>query len=139
MPLLQALASKMITTDFDKFSFHDASVEEIARSPGVISIDFEGAFMSNEHPEANGVDWFIDKGILHLSNVTSELPLFWYDDIEGRPHPEPELPIDEIMNLDFDGSKFEFGGFFKHEPWVQWTVNATRFKIEIKSKHLAKS
>jgi len=129
----------MITKDFDKFNFHDASIEKITRYTGVISIDFKGVFMSKEHPESDGVNWFIDKGVLQLCNVTSELPLFWYDDIEGKPHPEPELPIDEIMNVGFDGNVFEFRGFLRHTPWVQWTVNATQFKLEMKSKYLAKN
>jgi hypothetical protein len=129
----------MITTEFDKFSFHDSSVEKVDRSPGIISIEFENAFMSKDHPEANATDWLIDSGVLHLCNVTSEVPLFWYDNIEGKPHPEPQLPIDEIMNLEFNGKQFEFGGFLKSEPWVQWLVNATEFKIEIKGKHVAHS
>ena len=129
----------MITTEFDKFSFHDSSVEKIDRTAGMISIEFENAFMSKDHPEANGTDWQIERGVLHLCNVTSEVPLFWYDNIEGKPHPEPQLPIDEIMKLEFDGKQFEFGGFLKSEPWVQWQVNATGFQIEIKGKHVAHS
>jgi hypothetical protein len=77
----------------------------------MISIQFENAFMNKVHPDANGTDWLIDSGVLHLCNVTSETPLFWYDDIEGKPHPEPLLPIDEIMKVEFNGSQFEFGGF----------------------------
>lgn len=129
----------MITSEFDKFSFHDAAVEKISRENGIISIKFEGAFMSKDHSASGGIDWVIDQGILHLCNVSKELPLFWYDNVEGKPHPKPEFPIDEIMNLDFNGQVFEFGGFLNREPWVQWQVNATEFKIEITCKHAAHS
>ncbi|MFC3195949.1 hypothetical protein ACFODZ_16965 [Marinicella sediminis] len=129
----------MITTNFDKLSFHDASIEKIDRKPGEISIEFEGAFLSKEHPDSKGEDWVIESGVLHLLNVTDELPLFWYDDKEGKPHPSPDFPIDEVMNLDFNGDTFEFGGFLNREPWVQWVVNATGFKIEIKGSHSAYS
>ena len=129
----------MITTDFDKLSFHDATIEGITRGLRVISIEIEGAFMSKEHPKAEGIDWFIDKANLQLCNVTSEWLLFWHDDIEGKTHPQPELPLDEIMNLNFDGSTFEFGGMLKSIPWVQWTINATEFKLDIRTKHTGKS
>ena len=129
----------MITTEFDKLSFHDAAVENITRSNSTISIEFEGAFLSKEHPSAGGKDWIIEKGILHLRNVSKEVPLFWYDNIEGKPHPEPELPLDEITNLDFNGVLFEFRGFLNREPWVEWQVYATEFEIEIKEKHIVHS
>lgn len=129
----------MITSDFDKFSFHDTAVKKITRSSCTISIEFEGAFMSKEHPESCGSDWTIELGVLHLCNVSQEMPLFWDDNIEGKPHPNPELPLDEITNLEFNGSLFDFDGFLNREPWVQWQVYATAFKIEITGKHLARS
>ena len=132
------LAEKeMITTNFEKLSFHDASIGKVDREPGAISIEFEGAFLSKEHPYSNGEDWVIECGVLHLLNVSSELSLFWYDDNAGKSHPTPDFPIDEVMKLDFDGKTFEFGGFLNHEPWVQWVINATEFKIDIKGKHKA--
>lgn len=129
----------MITSEFDKFNFHDAAVNKITRGKGSISIEFEGAFMSKEHSESGGNDWVIDQGVLHLGNVSKEVPLFWYDNIEGKPHPSPELPLDEITNLEFNGVLFDFGGFLNREPWVQWLVYATEFKIEIKGMHVAHS
>lgn len=129
----------MITSEFDKFSFHDAAVDKVTRSNGTISIEFEGAFMSKEHPESGGSDWAIDNGVLHLCNVSKEVPLFWYDNIEGKPHPNPVLPLDEITTLEFNSSLFDFGGFLNREPWVQWQVYATAFKIEIKGKHIEHS
>ena len=129
----------MITSEFDKFSFHDAAVDKITRGDGTISIEFEDAFMSKEHSESGGKDWIIDQGVLHLGNVSKEVPLFWYDNIKGKSHPSPELPLDEITNLEFNGVLFEFGGFLNREPWVQWQVYATKFKIEIKGKHVAHS
>ncbi|WP_353669145.1 hypothetical protein [Marinomonas sp. THO17] len=95
--------------------------------------------MSKEHSDSGGNDWIIDQGVLYLGNVSKEVPLFWYDNIEGKPHPSPELPLDEITNLEFNGELFEFGGFLDREPWVQWQVYATEFKIEIKGKHVAYS
>ena len=127
----------MIKSEFDKFSFHDAAVEKITRGDGSISIEFEGAFMSKDHSESGGNDWIIDQGVLHLSNVSKEVPLIWYDNIDGKPHPSPEFPLDEITNLEFNGELFEFGGFLEREPWIQWQVYATEFKIEIKCKQLA--
>jgi len=129
----------MITSEFEKINFHDASVAKITRGKGTISIEFESAFMSKKHSESDGNDWIIDHGVLHLCEVTKEVPLFWYDNNEGKPHPEPELPLDEITTLEFDGNVFHFGGFLKHEPWVEWQVYATNFKIEINSKHVAHS
>ena len=66
----------MIITDFEKFSFHDASVEKFSRVQEWILIEFEDAFMNKYHPRSNDEDWFIDLGLLHLCNVTSESPLF---------------------------------------------------------------
>lgn len=129
----------MITSEFDKISFHDTAVGKITRGNGSISIEFKGAFMSKEHSQSGDNDWIIDQGVLHLCNVSKEVPLFWYDNIEGKPHPTPELPLDEITNLEFNGELFEFGGFLNREPWVQWQVYATEFKIEIKSNHVAHS
>ena len=107
----------------------------VTRSNGVVSIEFLGAFMDKSHPDSGGVDWVIDKGVLHICNVTKEVSLFWYDNIEGKKHPKPEIPLDEITTLGFDGRLFEFGGFLNHEPWVQWQIYATNFKIEIIGKH----
>ena len=45
----QALAENMIITDFEKFSFHDASVEKFSRVQEWISIEFEDAFMNKDH------------------------------------------------------------------------------------------
>jgi len=129
----------MITSEFEYFSFHDAAVDKITRAGGTISIKFEGAFMSKNHSASGGEDWVIDQGVLHLCNVSKEVPLFWYDHIEGKPHPKPELPLDEITTLVFNGELFDFGGFLKREPWVQWQVYATGFKIEVKGKHVAHS
>jgi hypothetical protein len=129
----------MITAEFDNFSFHDATVSNVNRKPNSISIVFENAFMSKGHSESEDKDWNIDSGVLHLSNVSKELALFWYDNIEGKPHPEPELPLDVIMNLDFDGKIFKFGGFLNNEPWAEWQVYATEFKIEINSRHVVHS
>ncbi|MEL4246938.1 hypothetical protein [Shewanella xiamenensis] len=95
--------------------------------------------MRKEHPESGGNDWIIDQGVLHLVNVSKEVPLFWYDETEGKVHPSPEQPLDEITNLEFNGELFEFGGFLNREPWVQWHVYATEFAIEIKGKHIVHS
>ena len=109
----------MIITNFKKISFHDASVEKFSRVQEWISIEFEDAFMNKDHSRSNDEDWFVDSGLLHICNVTSESPLFQYDNVEGKQHPELELPIEEIMNLEFNGNVFEFGGFLKNEPWLQ--------------------
>ncbi|WP_461535282.1 hypothetical protein [Spongorhabdus nitratireducens] len=129
----------MITSEFDKFCFHDARVIEITRDNGSISCEFESAFMSKDHPESGGNDWVIDQGVLQLCNVSKEVALFWYDSIEGKSHPRPELPLDEISSLEFNGAVFDFGGFLNREPWAQWLVYASEFKIEIKSKHIESS
>jgi hypothetical protein len=76
----------MITTNFEKLSFHDSSIENISRVEDSIIIEFEGAFLSKDHPDSGGCDWWIDEGILRLLNVAGEEAKFWYDDKEGKPH-----------------------------------------------------
>jgi len=125
----------MITTDFEKLSFHDSSIERIDRTDDSIEIEFKGAFLSKDHPNSGGCDWWIDEGILKLLNVTGEESKFWYNDKEGKPHPKPEFPIDEIMNLDIEGEYFKFGGFLEREPWVEWYVKSSKFEVEIVTKH----
>lgn len=125
---------KMITTDFDKLSFHDALIESIQKEEGIISIRFKGGFMSKNHPDSEGKEWEIRNGVLHFCNVSKEVPLFWYDDVKGQPHPQPDFPLDKIMDIEFDGTKFEVGGYLDSEPWVQWFVYASEFKVEIIEK-----
>jgi len=78
----------MITTDFEKLSFHDSSIENINRIGDSIIIEFKGAFLSKDHPESGGHDWWIDEGKLTLLNVAGEEAKFWYDNKEGKPHPK---------------------------------------------------
>jgi len=129
----------MIHSHFDKLSFHDASIEKIVRADGSIVIEFKGAFLSSEHPESNGSNWVIEEGVLTLTGVTSEKTLFWYDDKEGKAHPSPDLPLDEIMELKYSDSMFSFAGFLDKEPWAEWFVGATGFNISITAKSIPSS
>ena len=125
----------MITTDFDKLSFHDSSIEKTERIENTIAIEFKGAFISKDHPDSEGRDWWVNEGKLRLLNVFGEEAKFWYDDKEGKPHPKPEFPLDEITNLDIESGFFKFGGFLEREPWVEWNVKANQYEIEVISKH----
>jgi hypothetical protein len=120
---------KSITTDFQHISFHDASLDKIVRRPGVVSIEFCGAFVSKEHPAALGRDWTIERGTLELLKVRGEEALFWYGDRVSMPHPEPDFPLDEVMHVKFDGTRFAFDGFLKNVPWYTWSVVATDFSL----------
>lgn len=125
----------MITTDFDKLSFHDSSIENIERDGSSLTIEFKGAFLSKDHPDSKGRDWWIDEGRLRFLNVSGEEAKFWHDNKEGKAHPKPEFPLDEITNLDIEDGQFKFGGFLEREPWVEWNVKATEYEIEVISKH----
>ncbi len=124
----------MITTEFEKLDFHDASIDSINREEKNISIRFSGALLRKEHSNSDGDNWKIDQGILCLFSVSSEESIFWYGNQEAKPHPEPEFPLDEITILEFDGSIFKFSGFLRGEPWMTWNVTAKSFEVEIIEK-----
>ncbi len=130
----------MITTEFEKLDFHDASIDSIDREEKNISIRFSGALLRKEHSYSGGNDWNIDQGILRLLTVLNEESIFWSGNQEAKPHLEPEFPLDEITNLEFDGSIFKFSGFLKREPWMTWNVTANSFEVEIieKSNHVGR-
>ena len=90
-----------LTTDFDKLGFHDASIENIERQSGSITIEVKGAFISKEHPCSDGQDWTVEKAKLVILGVTEERAAFWDDDKAAKEHPEPEFPLDEIMHAHF--------------------------------------
>ena len=124
----------MISSHYENLSFHDASIENIERGEGFISLKIKGVFISKEHPDSKGIDWFVEEGILKLSEVTSERATFWDDDKEAKQHPEPEFPLDEIMNSSFNGEVFSFDGFLKTEPWYEWFVSCRSFELISLSK-----
>jgi hypothetical protein len=125
---------RMISNHYEKLSFHDAFIKSIERSEGVVNIVVEGAFLSEEHPSSGGENWFIEEGILKLTGVEKESAAFWNDEKEAQPHPEPEFPLDEIMNSSFNGEVFSFDGFLKTEPWYEWSVYGSGFEFIVLKK-----
>ena len=120
---------EIISSGFELLSFHDTSIDSVVREPRVVTIEFSGAFLSKVHPAACGINWHIELGTLILSGVTGEEALFWYGDRVSKPHPKPDLPLDEIMNASFDGKRFAFDGFVNNEPWYEWLVEADAFSL----------
>ena len=47
----------------------------------------------------------------------------------SEPHPEPNFPLDEVMQASFDGVRFTFQGFLRGAPWYEWIVVADRFRM----------
>lgn len=77
----------VISNHFDKLSFHDAAIKRIERGEGVVSLFVEGAFISEDHPRAEGMNWFVEEGILKLVGVQNENAAFWDDEKYAKPHP----------------------------------------------------
>lgn len=125
----------IISTDFDKLSFHDASIEKIDRTNDEIHISFEGGVVGKKHPDAHNCEWVIERGILKLLGVSNEEAKYWDDTKQGKPHPSPQLPLDEIMSVSFDGEIFTFEGFLETQPWYEWFVKGNGFELEVLSKH----
>ena len=122
-----------LTTDFDKLGFHDASIENIERQSGSITIDIKGAFISKEHPCSDGQDWIVEKAKLEILGVTEERATFWDDNKTAKEHPEPEFPLDEIMHAHFVEGVFSFDGFKETVPWYEWFITANSFVLEVNS------
>lgn len=120
-----------ISTDFDKLSFHDAGIENIVREEDCILISINGAFISKEHPQAGGKDWFVESGTLKLLGVIFEEAKYWDDTKAAREHPQPEMPLDEIMHASFENGVFHFDGFRETVPWFEWFVTAQGFTLEV--------
>ena len=120
-----------ITSEFNKLSFHDASVEGIERQSGSISLQIKGAFISKEHPASRGQDWKVNEAKLTILGVTEERATFWDDDKAAKEHPEPEFPLDEIMNASFIEGVFSFDGFKETVPWYEWFITANSFVLEV--------
>ncbi|ROQ19480.1 hypothetical protein EDC38_0062 [Marinimicrobium koreense] len=120
-----------ITSDFDKLSFHDAGIAKIVREDGCILISIEGAFISSDHPQAGEKDWVVESGTLKLLGVISEEAKYWDDTKAAREHPQPEMPLDEIMHASLENDVFHFDGFRGSVPWFEWFVTAQGFALEV--------
>jgi hypothetical protein len=119
----------VIRDRFENLSLHDASIEKIERSGNRVTIRFCGAFISKDHPESNGEDLVVEDGQLIIDGVTSEETKFWDDTRSPKEHPEPEFPLDEIMNASFKNGVFHFDGFKDSVPWYEWFVHANSFEL----------
>jgi len=123
-----------ISSNFEKLSFHDSGIENIVRDSDRIRIEMENVFLSREHPESKGEDKLLNKCTLHIISVESEKAFYWDDDKSGKEHPEPNLPLDEIMNAKFENGIFHFDGFKNSNPWYEWFIKAESFELEIHEK-----
>jgi hypothetical protein len=121
----------MISTKFENLSFHDASIESIERKSDSIIVKLCGVFVSREHPWAQGKDWTFDVATLKLLGVSGEEAKFWDDTKAPKVHPEPDMPLDEIMHAKFENGIFHFDGFKETMPWYEWFVTADRFELEM--------
>lgn len=121
-----------LTTDFDKLSFHDASIEKIERQAGTVILNIKGCFISKEHPGSENQDWRVEEARLEILGVTEEKAIYWDDDKAAKEHPEPEFPLDEIMHADYVNGVFSFDGFKETVPWYEWFITAKSFIFEIK-------
>ena len=121
-----------LTTDFDKLEFHDASIEKIERQSGAIILEIRGAFISKEHPGSENQDWNVEEARLEILGVTEERAKSWDYDQVAKEHPEPEFPLDEIMNAHYVDGVFSFNGFKETEPWYEWFITARSFILEVK-------
>lgn len=122
-----------LSTDFDKIGFHDASIEKVERQPGSIVLELKGGFISREHQNSKGHDWNVEEARLEIRGVTEEKAIFWDDDKIAKDHPDPDLPLDEIMNANFKEGVFLFDGFKKTEPWYEWMISASSFILEVRN------
>lgn len=122
-----------LTTDFDKLGFHDASIENIERQTESVILEIKGAFISKEHPGSGGQDWKVEEARLKILGVTEERAMYWDDTKRAKEHPEPEFPLDEIMNANFVDGVFSFDGFKKTVPWYEWFITGHSFILEVKS------
>ena len=59
--------------------------------------------------------------------VSAEL---WTDSVAPKVHPNPELPLDEIMNNSVVGNVLELGGFTGASDWAVWRIRASSFIIK---------
>jgi len=121
-----------LTTDFEKIGFHDASIENIEREGNSILLELKGAYISKEHPKSGDQDWSVEEAQLRILGVTGERATFWDDDKSAKEHPEPEYPLDEIMNANFKNGVFSFDGFKDTESWYEWFITANTFSFEVK-------
>ena len=123
----------IITSDFNKLCFHDASIDKVSRDEHCTTIKIFGVFISKEHPQAQGKDWAEKSCILKFHGVENEEAKYWDDTKTAKPHPEPEMPLDEIMNASLKDGVFHFDGFKESVPWFEWIVTAQGFSLEVVS------
>jgi hypothetical protein len=120
-----------IDEQFELIYFHDASIDGASRVGGDLVLNISGAFLSSNHPQSNGKDWSIEKAELHFEHVSEEVAKFWDDTKAPKPHPEPELPLDEIMEAKYEDGYYVFSGFKNTVPWSEWHIKSTHFILNI--------
>lgn len=120
-----------IGTNFRNMSFHDASIESISRVDGKITMDLIGVYIGRDHPQSERKDWFAESCTLVLFGVKWEEAKYWDDDKAPKPHPEPDVPLDEIMNAKHENGVFHFDGFKNSIPWYEWFISAEGFELTV--------
>ena len=97
--------------EFELIHFHDASIDDASRDGSNLILTISGAFLSSKHPQSEGKDWSIEKAELCFEHVSEEIAKFWDDTKTPKPHPEPKLPLDEIMEARFENNYYMLSGF----------------------------
>ena len=118
-----------ITANFNQLSFHDSTIESVTRDNGEIEITFEFVVVAPEHPQGNGSLIEIRNAKLKLLGVSSEKALIWHDDKEPLNHPNPNIPVNEVMHGTLKEEGFHFDGFWQPNDWSEWFIVAKGFML----------
>lgn len=116
-----------ISRNFNQLSFHDASVLSIERGDEKIEVFFDFIIVVPEHPDAKGKMVELRNAKVTFLKIKSERALIWYDDKSQRDHPNPDVPVDEIMNSTQKGEYFHFDGFWQRTDWTEWYIYTDNF------------
>ncbi|WP_028762908.1 hypothetical protein [Shewanella colwelliana] len=116
---------------FEKLDLHDASIEKVERLGDDVILSIRGVLVLKDHPMSQGDNLFIEDCKLKIVGVSSEVAKFWENDVAPISHPEPDYPLDEIMNASFENGVFHFDGFKNTTPWYEWFLHANGFELDV--------
>ena len=118
-----------LSSYFNHLGFHDASIESVLREDDRVEVRFDFVIIASEHPEADGRVIEIKGAKVIFTQVTSEKAVIWHDDKSPIEHPNPDIPILEVMHGTQHDDCFHFDGFWQSDDWSEWYIYSNNFVL----------
>ncbi len=128
-----------ISRNFNQLSFHDASIESVRREVEQIEVLFDFVIVAPEHPDAHGDVIELRNAMVTFSRVKAEHALIWHDDKSPIEHPNPEVPVNEVMHGTQKEDCFHFDGFWQLNDWSEWYIYTDSFVINGRPTEFARA